>query len=43
MKQTKTGKNPYATMQAGKIEAPRKPQGEPRSVKRTGTDLRAKK
>lgn len=43
MKQTKTGKNPYATMQAGKIEAPNKPQGEPRSAKKIGTDLRVKK
>ena len=27
MKQTKTGKNPYATMQAGKIEPRASPKG----------------
>jgi hypothetical protein len=35
------GKNPYATNRGGRIEAPNRPDGEPRpSVIRSGEDLR---
>ena len=43
MKDQKTGKNPYATRQGGKIDAPHARKNPPKSVKRTGTDLRVKK
>ena len=36
--------SPYATNKGGKIESPRgKTKGDPRSVKREGSDLRAKR
>lgn len=33
-------RNPYATNQGGKIEAPHKPKDEPKGTKKTGNDLR---
>ena len=33
-------RNPYATNQGGKIEAPHKPKDEPKGVRKTGNDLR---
>ena len=39
----KNNKSPYATNKGGKIEAPNKPSGEPKSTKTTANDLRIKR
>lgn len=43
MKAKRTGKNPYATVGGGRIEAPHTPREEPKATRRTGTDLRTTK